>query len=118
MSSRFESADCWLLTKASLCKCGRTTGKRNIWGKNYNNITKVCKNRAVIVDKLKNRCLYVLLFKLTFISKSWLSIWTDSSKGFYYFCVQRVLVLILGIFQERGQLHFDSFQKLKRKYNL
>ena len=51
--------------------------------------------------------------QLTLVSEPWFCIRPNSTKRFYDLCMQRILVLILRVFQERSQLHFHSFQQLK-----
>lgn len=58
----------------------------------------------------------VKIMQLTLISESGFCIRTNSAKCFYDLCVQRMLVLILRVFQERSQLHLHSFQQLKIRY--
>ena len=55
--------------------------------------------------------------QLTLISEPWLCIRPNSTECFYDLCMQRILVLILRVFQERSQLHFHSFQQLKIEYH-
>lgn len=107
MSILLLSTDWLLLARASLWRWGRTTTgrKKKVYWTNAHEGKKERQN-----VKMSHCCLL-----RTLVSETWLCVRPNSPKRPYNFHVQRVLILVLRVLEERRQLHFYTLQQLHIK---